>query len=454
MGNPDCNIYGENLSSMEYKSNATSGSYSSNSRNSKSFKSKPRGTDYGARTSFSSNYRSNNRGGLTYKKRRRRNFGNYNRGRRYSAKKINHSMYISKAVEGYVAPSIFIDEYKFSDLDLHPTLQSNILKKGYTYPTKIQDLTVKSIMGGKDVLGVASTGSGKTAAFLIPLINKSINNTNEKCLIIVPTRELAKQIREEFVALTYGTNVRSVNVIGGESMGKQVYLLKKQPQFVIGTPGRLKDLQERRLLRLEGFNNIVLDEVDRMLDMGFIDDVKFLTSKLRNDKQSLFFSATMSVDAEKVSGLLLKNPVKFQVEKISPAVNVDQDIIKVSNLNQKIEKLHELLIKDEFKKVLVFSRTKRGADSVSKELSLRGFKVDSIHGDKSQYKRTRVITNFKYNKFNILVATDVASRGLDIKDITHVINYDEPENYDDYIHRIGRTGRVNKKGVALTFVKG
>jgi ATP-dependent RNA helicase RhlE len=454
---------------MEYKSNAVKSSYSSNSNSSgtgRSFKSKPRGTGYGARTSFSSNSRSENRGGASsgggYKSSGfkgnggNRGGGNGNRGggRRYSAQRINHSMYISKAVEGYEAPSIFIDTYKFSDLDLNAQLQKNILQKGYTYPTKIQDLTVKSIMDGHDVLGVASTGSGKTAAFLIPLINKAVKNLNEKCLIIVPTRELAKQIREEFVALTFGMNVRSVDVIGGESMSKQVYLLKKQPQFVIGTPGRLKDLEERRMLRLDDFNNIVLDEVDRMLDMGFVDDVKFLTSKLRSEKQSLFFSATMSVEAEKVAALLLKNPVKFQAEKVSPAHNVDQDVVRVSNMSLKMEKLHELLIKEEFKKVLIFSRTKRGADSVSKELEVRGFKVDSIHGDKSQYKRTRVISNFKFNKFNILVATDVASRGIDIKDVSHVINYDEPETYDDYIHRIGRTGRVGKKGIALTFVKG
>ena len=443
---------------MEYKSSAVKGSYSSNSNRSSSFKSKPRGTGYGARTGFSSSSggAGTSRGSNSYGRNsgRGRGFSNQSRGRRYSAQKINHSMYISKAVEGYIAPSVFIETYKFSDLDLHPQLKTNILKKGYTFPTKIQDLTIKSIMEGKDVLGVASTGSGKTGAFLIPLINKSLKNPNEKCLIIVPTRELAKQIREEFVELTFGTNVRSVDVIGGESMGKQVFLLKKQPQFVIGTPGRLKDLEERRILRLEDFNNIVLDEVDRMLDMGFIDDVKFLTSKLRSVKQSLFFSATMSVEAEKVAALLLKNPVKFQVEKVSPAINVDQDIIRVSSVGQKIEKLHELLIDKEFKKVLIFSRTKRGVDRVSKELAVRGFKVDSIHGDKSQYKRTRVITNFKFGKLNILVATDVASRGLDIKDITHVINYDEPENYNDYIHRIGRTGRVNKKGVALTFVKG
>lgn len=450
---------------MEYKSNAVKGSFSSNKDGKPSYKSKPRGTGYGARTSFSSgnsssrgasysNGNSSNRNGNYASRNRGGGFSNQGRGRRYSAQRINHSMYISKAVEGYVAPSVFIETYKFSDLDLHTQLKANILKKGYTFPTKIQDLTIKSIMEGKDVLGVASTGSGKTAAFLIPLINKALKNFNEKCLIIVPTRELAKQIREEFVELTYGTNVRSVDVIGGESMGKQVFLLKKQPQFVIGTPGRLKDLEERRILRLEDFNNIVLDEVDRMLDMGFVDDVKFLTSKLRSVKQSLFFSATMSAEAEKVAAILLKDPVKFQVEKVSPAVNVDQDVIRVASVGQKIEKLHELLIDKEFKKVLIFSRTKRGADSVTKELAERGFKVDSIHGDKSQYKRTRVITNFKFNKVNILVATDVASRGLDIKDITHVINFDEPDNYDDYIHRIGRTGRVDKKGVALTFVKG
>ncbi len=364
---------------------------------------------------------------------------------------ISHDKYISKAEKAETS-SIYVTDHKFGDFKITDQLKFNLARKQYIQPTKIQDKSIPEVLNGKDILGLASTGSGKTAAFLVPMINKSIQDQTQKCIIITPTRELASQINDEFYQLTYRTDVRSAVVIGGTSIYKQIQKLERNPQFVIGTPGRLKDLCKRNKLRLEQFNNVVLDEVDRMLDMGFIHDIKELISKLKEQRQTLFFSATMSPKIEIIAYSLLKSPVKIQTEKQSPVKNVDQDIVKVNTQSQKIDKLRDLLNKDEFKKVLIFSRTKRGTDRLSIQLITSGFKTDAIHGDKSQYIRTKVIDKFKNNTINILVATDVAARGLDIPDITHVINYDEPANYDDYIHRIGRTGRVGKKGVALTFV--
>ncbi|MBD3280068.1 DEAD/DEAH box helicase [Candidatus Dojkabacteria bacterium] len=380
---------------------------------------------------------------------RRRGRGN-NRGR-FAGEKIAHEKYVAKAEEGYVAPSIYVKDSFYGDFQISDILKKNIETKGYKNPTKIQDQAIPVVLKGKDVLGLASTGSGKTDAFLVPMMDKMIKSRSEKCLIIVPTRELASQIQDEFRDLSRNTNTYSALVIGGASAHRQIKALKRKPQLVIGTPGRLRDLYERRNLRLDDFNNIILDEVDRMLDMGFIPDIRFLISKLRKERQTLFFSATMSKDAERIANTLLKNPVRIQVEKESPLKRVNQDIVKVRDV-EKISVLRDMMKKDEFRKVLVFSRTKRGADKLSKQLFQNGMKVDSIHGGKSQNKRQRVLKSFKQNRIDILVATDVAARGLDIPNVTHVINYDEPQSYKDYIHRIGRTGRAGKAGNALTFV--
>lgn len=392
--------------------------------------------------------------------RNRRSSGGYNRNRswrhsnqkrRFGGEKISHDRYISRAEEGYAAPSIYVEDKSYEDFNIKEALKENIRRKGYKHPTKIQDQAIPAILEGKDILGLASTGSGKTGAFLIPMINKVLKDPFQRCLIIVPTRELAAQIQDEFRDLTRRTKIRSTLVIGGTRMGAQIGNLKRGPEFVIGTPGRLKDLYERRFLDLGKFNNIILDEVDRMLDMGFVPDIKFLISKLRQEKQTLFFSATMSHEAERIAHTLLHQPIRVQVEKESPLKNVHQDIVKVDG-NNKLSTLANLLNKDEFSKVLVFSRTKRGADKLSRQLFQRKLRVDSIHGGKSQNKRLRVLSKFKSKQIDILIATDVAARGLDIPNVSHVINYDEPQNFKDYIHRIGRTARAGKAGNALTFV--
>ncbi|OGC47677.1 hypothetical protein A2886_02780 [candidate division WWE3 bacterium RIFCSPHIGHO2_01_FULL_42_13] len=411
------------------------------------------GNRYGnnSRSGGHSRYGGGSGGGNRYSRNDRGRRGQGGGGGRFSGEKISHNRYVAKAQDvGH--STTYVTDIKYSDFDLVQLLKTNLVKKNYIYPTKVQSQAIPNVIAGNDILATASTGSGKTAAFLIPIINRAMKDKTTKCLIITPTRELAGQIKNEFDLFALGAGLRRVLVIGGENIRRQTYELRDNPQFIIGTPGRLKDLFERNHLKLGLFNVVVLDEVDRMLDMGFVADIKMLISKLNQTRQSLFFSATMTSAAEQIANSLLTEPVKITTEAQSPIKNVEQDVVKVTGQG-KVETLHGLLIKDEFRKVLVFSKTKRGADSLTKELQTRGFKADTIHGNKSQHKRSKALASFRKGEIKILVATDVAARGIDVPDITHVINYDEPATYSDYIHRIGRTGRIGKKGVALTFVR-
>lgn len=376
----------------------------------------------------------------------------YSKKRGYQTSKIKHEQYISKPIPN-AQNDVYVKNATFLDFKLHPIVQKNIKNKGYIHPTQIQYQAIPKILEGSDILGLASTGSGKTAAFLLPLITKTLNNKHEKCLIIVPTRELANQILWELKTFIKGTDLMDVLIIGGASYGTQIKLLKRKPQFVIATPGRLIDLHKMEKINLKSFNNIVLDEVDQMLDMGFIHDIKLIIENLAQKKQSLFFSATINKSAEEISNNLLKNPVKIQISPQSAVSNVEQNIIKYKFNGEKINILHDLLITTEFEKVLVFSKTRKNTEVISKELQKRGHKSAAIHGEKTLGQRNKVISQFRHDNIDILVATDVAARGIDIPNISHIINYDEPANYSDYIHRIGRTGRIGKKGVALTFVR-
>lgn len=348
-------------------------------------------------------------------------------------------------------PSVYVPEHKFEDFLICDQIKRNIADKKYTIPTPIQDKAIGVILEGKDIIGIANTGTGKTAAFLAPLIEKVLNNKSEKVLIVAPTRELALQIFEELKVFAKGLSIFGAICIGGMNIQRQISNLRLAPNFVIGTPGRIKDLTQQRVLDLSQFNNVVLDEVDRMVDIGFITDIKYLISLLPSRRQSLFFSATISGKVKEVIETFVSNPVTISVKVQDTAENVTQDIVKVGN-QQKVDMLHDLLIKEGFDKVLVFGRTKRGIQKLTDELVSRGFKAGVIHGNKRQSHRQKTLDQFKRNQIRILLATDVASRGLDIEDVSHVINYDMPASYDDYIHRIGRTGRANKKGVALTFV--
>ena len=346
----------------------------------------------------------------------------------------------------------YVAKYQFGDFPIIEQIKRNISTKGYQTPTPIQDQAIPAILVGNDLIGIANTGTGKTAAFLVPLIDKVYRNRQEKVLIITPTRELALQIFEEFLCFGKGLNLRAVLCIGGGNMKAQKRDLYQQNNFVIGTPGRLKDLNRQNALRLSEFNNVVLDEADRMVDIGFINDIRYFISQLPQKRQSLFFSATIS---SKVQGILqpfVKNPVTVSVKQQEIRNNIEQDVIRVNNAHEKVEKLHDLLNQEACSKVLIFGRTKWGVQKLTEELVGRGFKAGAIHGNKNQSQRERILREFKNNQIKILLATDVASRGLDIPDVSHVINYDLPESYDAYIHRIGRTGRADKKGIALTFI--
>jgi superfamily II DNA/RNA helicase len=371
-------------------------------------------------------------------------------GNRNTGQNIHFSKFINKAVADEVVEK-FTPENLFKDFKIDEKLKKNICDKGYCEPTPVQDKIIPHILSGSDVVGIANTGTGKTAAFLIPLIQKVLLNPKEEILIVVPTRELAMQIDQELKSFTAGFKIYSVCCVGGMPIGRQISELKYWNNFIIGTPGRIKDLVNRKCINLAPFSTIVLDEADRMLDMGFIADMKLIMSKMSKTRHTLFFSATISPDIEKLIKEFLKNPVTVSVKTGSTAKNVDQDVVRIAG-QEKIDVLHDLLTKPEFSKVLIFGRTKHGVERLSNTLVDRGFKADSIHGDKNQPKRDRALSQFKNNGINILVATDVAARGIDVADITHVINYDIPATYDDYVHRIGRTGRGSKKGKAITFV--
>ncbi|HEX7017662.1 MAG TPA: DEAD/DEAH box helicase [Patescibacteria group bacterium] len=384
-----------------------------------------------------------------------RSFGNNRRqfsrnNNRRSRASFDPSLLVQKA-EPVQPQAVYHPQHQFGDFELHPSLTANVLERGYTAPTPIQDQAIPEVMNDRDLVGIANTGTGKTAAFLLPLIHKVLTNRTSRVLIVVPTRELAVQVQDEFRLFTRGLGLFSTICIGGAAMLRQIENLRRRPHFVIGTPGRLKDLEQRRKFEFSHFDTFVLDEVDRMLDMGFVHDVKYMIDRLPQDKQSLFFSATMT---DRVKGLMqgfLKNPVFVKVATVQTSKNIDQDIVRTQG-KPKVDVLHDLLIQDGFSKVLVFGRTKHGMEKLARELHGRGFKVAAIHGNKSQGQRMRALKEFKSSSIQVLLATDVVSRGVDIDNVTHVINYDLPETYEDYVHRIGRTGRADKTGVALTLV--
>ncbi len=361
------------------------------------------------------------------------------------------SKYINKAVPQEDV-EVYIAVHRFADFAINSQLKDNITSHGYTTPTPIQDQTIQPILEGKDVVGIANTGTGKTGAFLIPLINKVFANTSERVLIMVPTRELAVQIQDEFRAFAKNLGISSALIMGGSNIQRQMDSLRTNPHFVIGTPGRLKDLINRRKLHLGEFKNIVLDEVDRMVDIGFIRDIRYIISMLPTQRQSLFFSATVSPQINGIIQSFLRSPITVSVKKKETAQGIDQDVIHVKDRDEKIAKLHELLKQEDFTKVLIFGRTKWNVEKLARILEQHGFSVASIHSNKSQSQRLNALNRFKQNQLQVLVATDIAARGLDIDDISHVINFDEPVSFNDYIHRIGRTGRADKQGKALTFV--
>ena len=345
-------------------------------------------------------------------------------------------------------------KWSYDTLDLHPSLKKNLASKGYIVPTPIQEKCIESAISGRDILGLASTGTGKTAAFLIPMIQQMLMGRQTiQSLIVVPTRELALQVEEEFTMLARGLNVRSISFIGGRSTQNDIKKLDSTYDVIIGTPGRLIDLHNQKALRLENITMFILDEFDRMLDMGFLNDVKKILSKLKSRKQTMFFSATMDTAQQRIIDEILTNPVFVKVEQqITASERVNQSIIRLSNGESKFEKLLSMIREEAFQKVLVFAETKRTVNQVGKMLAKHGVSSEMIHGNKSQNYRQHALKQFSDGKVQVLVATDVAARGLDVSDVSHVINYQMPRTMDSYIHRVGRTGRAGKSGHAFTFV--
>jgi len=343
--------------------------------------------------------------------------------------------------------------HRFADFNMHPLLQANLESKGFDTPSAIQDQTIPAGLTGKDVVGIANTGTGKTAAFAVPLLHKLITQKDSYALILAPTRELAQQIEEECRSIARGSGLSGALLIGGLAMGPQLSALKQRPRIVIGTPGRIKDHMERGSLDLSIFNTVVLDEVDRMLDMGFINDIRHILSGTAKIKQLFYFSATLDSRVKTIIDSFSADPVHVVAKTGETSDYVDQNIVTFSTSGEKMDKLHDLLVQKDVVKALVFDDTHRSVERLCKELQERGFVADAIHGGKSQSQRQRALKRFKDSQVNVLVATDVAARGIDVADITHVVNFSQPQSYGDYVHRIGRAGRAGRLGYALTFVQ-
>ena len=366
--------------------------------------------------------------------------------------KLDPSLLVKKAQPSGSAG--FKSETQFESLGLSSKLLKNLASKGYQTMTYIQEQSVSALLEGRDLMGISNTGSGKTGAFLIPIIEQAqLDPGNFTALIVTPTRELALQIEEEFVSLSRGMNLYSATFIGGTNINTDIKTLGRKLQIIVGTPGRLLDLYHRKFLKLNQVNTLVLDEFDRMLDMGFVNDVKKLVAPMSKRNQTMLFSATLEPGQKSLINSLLNNPVEVKVNSGgTTSENVDQEIIRVAEGQDKFEVLESLFRKDNLEKVIIFTETKRIADKLSKKLNHSGIKSGLIHGNKSQNFRNRTIDEFKTGMTRVLVATDVAARGIDVADVTHVINYQLPMSMDSYIHRIGRTGRAGKTGKAITFV--
>lgn len=345
----------------------------------------------------------------------------------------------------------------FQELNIIEPILRALNENEYITPTPIQQQAIIPALENRDILGLAQTGTGKTAAFSLPIIqqlylNKVSGKKREiRALILTPTRELAIQIGECLKTYTEYTGIRHCVIFGGVKQNAQVNNLKAGVDILVATPGRLLDLMNQGYVSLNGINHFVLDEADRMLDMGFIHDIKRLLPKLPKEKQTLFFSATMPSSITALSRSILRNPVRIQVAPVSSVVDTIEQYIYFVEKQEKKDLLIELLKKDKKKAVLIFSRTKHGADRIARILSKSGIRSAAIHGNKSQNARQRALDDFKSNKIQTLIATDIAARGIDINNLELVINYDLPDVAETYVHRIGRTGRAGNKGTALTF---
>jgi ATP-dependent RNA helicase RhlE len=369
-----------------------------------------------------------------------------------NARSLSPGQFISNASSAHA--ETYASDRLIDDLPVDLAIIRNLQKKGYEKPTEIQDKTIEAILNGRNLMGLAQTGTGKTGAFLIPLIHNLLRkDAMRQVLVVSPTRELALQIDSEFRSIAHGLKLYSTCLIGGTSVRRDVENLRRPGQIIIGTPGRLNDMIRQGALNLNRFNILVLDEFDRLLDMGFAPDIKRLVESMNNRTQTILFSATEDKSQKALIGKLMSDPYEVRVrdENIS-ADNIEQDIITVRDGEKKIDILLNMVRDKSFEKVLVFADTKRGVSRICRDLRKGGITVDEIHGDKSQNYRIKALESFRNRKIQVLVATDVAARGLDITNVSHVINFQAPKDIESYIHRIGRTGRAGASGKALTFI--
>ena len=382
----------------------------------------------------------------------RRNKSFRNRGQR-SARKLptfDPSQFINKNPVT-VSEEVYRPKHMFGDFGFHPNIVKVLKEKGISTPSPIQDQAIPLALAGNDVIGLAETGTGKTAAFLLPLIQKTLANKKQQTLILTPTRELALQVEAEFRIFSQPFKMYAATCVGGTSIRPQIRALKRNNQFIIGTPGRILDLLDRGELRTDRIRNVVLDEADRMLDMGFIHDMRKILGVITHDRQTLFFSATMTKEAEALVHDFMRSPKTVSVKKQDVTDSIAQDIVPFEHAH-KFDTLLALLSKSDFRRVIIFGAMKHSVEKLAKELSRNGVKAESIHGNKSHGQRQRSLAAFKSGNARVLVATDVAARGIHVDNVSHVINYDLPGTFEDYVHRIGRTGRGTKRGEALTFV--
>jgi ATP-dependent RNA helicase RhlE len=361
------------------------------------------------------------------------------------------SQFINKNPVSTTPEVAYVPKHTFSEFKLDKQISDNVRDLGIENPSPIQDQVIPLIVDGKDIIGLAETGTGKTAAFLLPLINKTMKQKDQVTLILTPTRELALQIEVEFRKFSAGLKQFSTTCVGGTNINPQLRALRRHNHFIIGTPGRVLDLIERKAIKPGVVTNVVLDEADRMLDMGFIHDMRKILAGVSKDRQTLFFSATMTDEAERLVNDFMRSPKTISVKKKDTTTSIAQDVVAYDHVH-KFDTLLTLLAKDEFKRVIIFGAMKHSVEKLAQELYKNGIKAESIHGNKSHGQRQRSLAAFKSGNARVLVATDVAARGIHVDNVSHVINYDLPNTFEDYVHRIGRTGRGTMRGEALTFV--
>ncbi len=398
-------------------------------------------SSYRDRTGRSSSFSSNReRGG---------HFSSRGRGRVMQT--FDVSQYINRNPVVADTEPAYVPQHTFHEFGLNKFLVQAIDDLGITTPSPIQDQIIPHILAGKDVVGLAATGTGKTAAFLVPIIHKTLTERNRTTLILAPTRELAIQVQDELKKLTPKMGIYSTVCVGGTHIRPQILGLKKRNHFIIGTPGRVQDLIDRGHIKPGIFSTVILDEADRMLDMGFIHDMRQILKDVPTERETLFFSATMSKSVEGLIHEFMNDPLTVSVKKRDVTSSVTQDVVFYEP-HHKFDLLVTLLGKPALEKVIIFGAMKHSVEKLAQELVHVGLKADAIHGNKTHGQRQRSLQNFKGGRVNILVATDVAARGIHVDNVTHVINYDLPSTFEDYVHRIGRTGRADKTGTALTFV--